>query len=195
MSIGLAVVAIGVAVLGALDVGHFLVIEQLHKADVIVVLAGDVNDRRYWKGIELLREGYGRELFLDAADQTTIFGHSYADLARQFVAETNSGQPANVKVCPIGEDSTVGETKYVRACLADAHAESVLLVTSDFHTRRAMSIFRNRLPMYTWYVAAATDPSQFGERWWAHREWAKTATAEWEKLLWWDLAERWQRAS
>ena len=169
----------------------FLVVEHLHKADAIVVLAGDANDRRYWKGIELLRSGYGRELLVDAVDQTTMFGHTYADWARTFVAETNAGQPTNVQVCPIGEDSTVGETKYVQACLSEAHAKSVLLVTSDYHTRRALSIFRNRLPMYTWYVAAADDPTQFGVRWWKRREWAKRATEEWEKLLWWDLAERW----
>jgi uncharacterized SAM-binding protein YcdF (DUF218 family) len=192
-SIGLTFVAIGAAVLLPLVryAGNFLIIEQLHKADVIVVLGGDVNDQRYWKGIDLLRSGYGRELLVDAVDQTTMFGHTYVDWARKFVEETSSGRPEIVKVCPIGEDSTVGETKYIQACLADAHAKSVLLVTSDYHTRRALSIFRNRLPMYAWYVAAAHDPTQFGVRWWTRREWAKRTAEEWQKLLWWDLAERW----
>jgi hypothetical protein len=192
-SIRLLVIAIGLAIVLPLiqHSGDYLVVQRLNQADVIVVLGGDLNDRRYWTGIELLKSGYGRELFLDAVDQTTIFGHTYADWARWFVAETNSGQPEKVKVCPVGGDSTAAETKYVQACLVDTHAKSVLLVTSDFHTRRALSIFSSRLPMYRWYVAAATDPAQFNTHWWLHRKWAKTACAEWQKFLWWELAERW----
>ena len=191
--IRLLVVAIGVAVVSPLvrHSGSFLVVQRLSAADVIVVLGGDLNDRRYWKGIELLQSGYGQKLLVDAVDQTTIFGHTYADWARRFVAETNSHQLENVKVCPIGEDSTVAETKYVQACLADANAKSVLLVTSDFHTRRALSIFSTRLPMYRWYVAAASDPAQFNTHWWQQRKWAKTACVEWQKLMWWELVERW----
>jgi uncharacterized SAM-binding protein YcdF (DUF218 family) len=191
--IRLLVVAIGLAIVLPLvqHSGGFLVVQRLNKADVIVVLGGDLNDRRYWKGIELLQSGYGRELLVDALDQTTIFGHTYADWARRFVAETNSRQLEKVKVCPIGEDSTVGETKYVQACLADANAKSVLLVTSDFHSRRALSTFSSRLPMYGWYVAVASDPAQFNTHWWLQRKWAKTACEEWQKFLWWELVERW----
>jgi uncharacterized SAM-binding protein YcdF (DUF218 family) len=191
--IGLSLVAMGAVILLPLVryAGDFLVVEQLHKADVIVVLGGDINDQRYWKGIDLLRSGYGRELFVDAVDQTTIYGRTYADWARKFVEESSLAQPGPVNVCPIGEDSTLGETKYVYACLTRAHAKSVLLVTSDYHSRRALSIFQNRLPMYTWYVAVADDPTQFGARWWTRRQWAKRAVEEWERLLWWNLAERW----
>jgi uncharacterized SAM-binding protein YcdF (DUF218 family) len=171
--------------------GRFLVVQQLQKADVIVVLAGDLNDRRYWTGIQLLQGDYGRELFVDAVDTTVIFGHSYADWARQFVGETTSGPPFQVRVCPIREDSTVGETKYVRECLRGENVKTVLLVTSDYHTRRALSIFQTRLPEYRWHVAAASDPTQFGTRWWQHRQWAKRAAEEWEKLLWWEFVERW----
>jgi uncharacterized SAM-binding protein YcdF (DUF218 family) len=191
--IGLASVVIGAAILSVLfrQAGNLLVVEQPRRADVIVVLGGDTNDKRYWKGIELLRSGYGRGLIVDAVDQTKMYGHTYAEWAQRFIEETNPLQSGTIKVCPIGEDSTIGETKYVQACLADTGARSILLVTSDYHTRRAVSIFRNRLPMYTWYVAAADDSTQFGARWWTHREWAKRAAEEWQKVLWWNLAERW----
>lgn len=196
MSTGLMFVLVGIVLFSwARYGGTFLVVNELRKADAIVVLGGDVNDRRYWTGIELLHSGYGRELFVDAADQIVTFGHTDAEWARRFIAETNPNSSESVNVCPVGDDSTVGETKYVQACLANTHATSVLLVSSDFHTRRALSIFRNRLPMYTWYVVGADDPTQFGTRWWLHREWAKRTAEEWEKLLWWDCAERWVPAS
>src|SRR5919198_565625 len=78
-----------------------------------------------------------------------------------------------VKACPIEGDSTVSETRYVTPRWAAKNPKSVLLVTSDFHTRRALSIFRRRLPDQTWYIAAATDPTQFSIHWWRKRKCAK----------------------
>jgi hypothetical protein len=41
-------------------------------------------------------------------------------------------------------------------------------------------------------VAAAHDDYFFGLPWWNKREWAKTNLTEWQKLLWWQLWERWR---
>ena len=172
--------------------GSFLAVENLQPSDAILVLAGDVNDKRYDRGIELLRRGYGQQMFLDASEDFILYGHSSADWARQFTAESSPDVSAHVHVCPIREDSTLTETKYVAKCLSPLPAGSrVLLVSSDYHTRRALSIFAARLPSYRWSVAAATDSTQFGMRWWKHRQWAKTAVREWQKLLWWEFIEHW----
>ena len=58
-------------------------------------------------------------------------------------------------------------------------------MTSDFHTRRALSIFREEVPGRSFSVAAAKDETQFGTRWWTHRQWAKTCLDEWMKVVWW----------
>jgi uncharacterized SAM-binding protein YcdF (DUF218 family) len=91
-------------------------------------------------------------------------------------------------------DSTAQEASDIRACLAQLHPapQSVLLVTSDYHTRRALSILRSRLPHYHWSAAAVRDASKFGEPWWHNREWAKTYVYEWEKLIWWKFFESWR---
>jgi hypothetical protein len=169
--------------------GDFLVVERLHKADVIVVLAGDNNDVRYSRGLELIRDGYSPKMFVDASQDRKWFGHSYVELARRFIEE-DPNVAQQVKVCPIHQDSTDAETRDVETCIGNA--PSVLLVTSDFHTRRALSIFEKRLPNHVFYAGAAHDPAVFGARWWEHREWAKTASVEWQKLLWWQLVERWR---
>ena len=190
--IGTALIATLLLIAFALHLASFLDVGNLHHADAIVVLAGDVNDRRYQKGIELLRAGYGRQMFLDASDDITLYGHTYADWARQFVKQNSTDLSDRVQVCPIREDSTVTETKYVAKCLSHlAPGSQILIVTSDYHTRRALSVFSNRLPSYQWSVAAAHDDTQFGTQWWHHREWAKNAVREWQKLLWWEMAERW----
>ena len=63
--IGTALIAIILLIAFAVHLASFLDVENLRQADAIVVLAGDVNDRRYQKGIELLRAGYGHQMFLD----------------------------------------------------------------------------------------------------------------------------------
>jgi hypothetical protein len=49
----------------------------------------------------------------------------------------------------------------------------VLLVTSDFHTRRTLSTFKRLCPQYEFSVAAALDEREFGTAWWERRQWAK----------------------
>jgi DUF218 domain len=180
------------AVAGVLHSGSFLVVEDVRKADAILVLAGDVNDRRYQKGVELLRQDFGPQLLVDASEDVTLYGHTYADWARRFVSENPTEIRDRVRICPIREDSTAAETRYAAKCLSYLpHGSRILLVTSDYHSRRALSVFTNRLSSYWWYVAPASDPTQFGVRWWQHREWAKNEAREFQKLLWWEMVERW----
>ncbi len=77
-------------------------------------------------------------------------------------------------------------------CLQPLGAHRVLIVTSDHHTRRALAIFRQRLPQYHFSVAAARNPEEFGYAWWTNREWAKVTLNEWTKTLWWQVVDRWR---
>src|SRR5215469_6763321 len=113
-----------------IHLGSFLVIENPQPSDAIVVLAGDVNDKRYDRGIELLRRGYGQQMFLDASEDFILYGHTYADWARQFVAEGSPDVRARVRVCPIREDSTLAETKYVAKCLSQCKRPVVTVSTT-----------------------------------------------------------------
>ena len=65
--------------------GRFLVIDHPEKADVIVILFGDHNDRRFYRGLELLRAGYGKSLFVDASNDEFVFGRTPAELEQQFI--------------------------------------------------------------------------------------------------------------
>ena len=68
----------------------------------------------------------------------------------------------------------------------------MLVVTSDYHTRRALSTFRHEVPDMQISVAAATDQQQFGGSWWRHRQWAKLNFDEWLRLVWWEAVDRWR---
>lgn len=183
--------ALVLLVVFAVFAGRLLVVNAPEKADAIVVLAGGWNDTRYYKGLELLREGYAPRMYLDALEDLQNFGHRETEYAQKFIEESAGPDVPRVKVCPERGDSTITETAYVARCLQETGARSILLVTSDFHTRRARSVFQKLLPSYQVSVAAAPDV-RFGAKWWQHREWAKTTLEEWEKLIFWETVERWR---
>jgi uncharacterized SAM-binding protein YcdF (DUF218 family) len=172
--------------------GTMLVRNHPEKSDIIVVLAGDSQDQRYRRGMEFLRAGYARHLFLDASSDSNYFGHTPAEYAETFIRQDAKELASQVGICPFEDDSTLTETLYVGKCLEPLHPQSVLLVTSDWHTARAFSIFRKRLPQYRWSVAATQDDRIFGTHWWRHREWAKTTFQEWLKVIWWNAVDRWR---
>ncbi len=184
----LVVLALIVVVLGS-HAARFLIVDNEQKSDAIVVLAGDTHMRPV-RGLQLLRQGMAPRMFLDAEAGEQIYDQQLTDIAQKYV---NSLPEANrISVCPIAARSTVGETGDVGRCLQAISAHRVLLVTSDFHTRRALAIFAQRLPHYQWSVAAASDPARFGVAWWTNREWAKVVFDEWSKLIWWEAVDRWR---
>jgi uncharacterized SAM-binding protein YcdF (DUF218 family) len=171
--------------------GRLLVVNAPEEADAIVVLGGGSDDSRYYKALDLLRAGYAPRMYVDALADVRKFGHRETEYAQKFIEESAGPDQPRVKVCGIVGDSTVAETAAVARCLQADGSHRVLLVTSEYHTRRALSIFRKSLPGNEISVAAAPDP-RFGVKWWQHREWAKMTLEEWEKLLFWQLIERWR---
>ncbi len=189
----IAAVLILVCALLFFQPGGYLVVNDPEKSDAIVMLGGSQVDGRYWRAMELLRRGYGQHLLVDV-DRGQIYGQSYADLAAKFVSQTAGENAPQVSLCMIEGDSTREEAAQAAGCLARLQVKihSAVLVTDDYHTRRALSIFRHCLPQIHWTAGAVSNDFLFGQPWWKNREWAKTYLTEWEKLLWWELCERWK---
>jgi DUF218 domain len=179
---GLFVVALGATS------GRFLVVNQPRKSDVMVVLAGET-DRRPARGLELLNQGYASRLILDVPAEAKIYQWNQAEIARKYVE--GLPQADSIAVCPVYGHNTRDEAQDVSRCLQGVSGRRVLLVTSDYHTRRALSIF-NRVSPADYRIAAVFDEREFGVQWWRHREWAKVNFDEWVKLIWWDLVDRWR---
>ncbi len=173
----------------ASQAARFLVVDHPEKSDAIVVLAGETNVRPA-HALELLHQGIAPRVLLDAETRDLIYDQQLTDIAQRYVNSLGEGN--QISVCPISGFSTNAEVDDVSRCLQSAGAHRVLIVTSDYHTRRAMTIFRHHLPQYQFSVAAARDPSRFGDAWWTNREWAKVTLDEWSKLLWWEVVDRWR---
>lgn len=183
-----ALVVLAGLILCGLNAGRMLIVDAPQPSDVIVALAGETYQRPM-RAVQLLDRGYGRRVLIDVPVAATLYEFSEIQLAEKYVHDLP--EAASVEICPIEGLSTREESHDVEKCLAHAPGSRVLLVTSEFHTRRALSIFRHEVHGKSFAVAAVYDDSEFGARWWTHRQWAKTCLEEWMRLLWWDTIERW----
>jgi uncharacterized SAM-binding protein YcdF (DUF218 family) len=168
---------------------RFLVVDDPQRSDAIVVLAGETSVRPA-HAVELLRQGVAPRVFIDVETRTQVYDQRLIDIAQKYVNDLAEG--TRVSVCPIAGLSTVAEAKDVGRCLQPLDAHRILIVTSDFHSRRAQMILRHRLPQYQVNVAAARNPVDFGAAWWTKREWAKNTFDEWLKIFWWEAVDRWR---
>jgi uncharacterized SAM-binding protein YcdF (DUF218 family) len=168
--------------------GNFLVIDNPQKADAILVLAGETENRPL-RAMELMQQGFAPRAILDIPQNERVFGASDLQLAQAWVNLQPQGH--SVTLCTISGLSTKAESFESAECLRRAGVHSVLLVTSDFHTRRALSIYRKEQPQFSFSVAASHDETQFGVHWWQHRQWAKVNLDEWFRLIWWEAVDRW----
>jgi len=184
-----AIILAALLVVFASNAGRVLVVDTPERSDVILVLAGET-DRRPARALELLDQGYARRVVMDVPAAARIYQFTQVQLAEQYVQHLPQG--ASIAICPIAGLSTRDEARDAEKCLAREEGNRILIVTSDFHTRRALSIFRHEIPGKSFAVAAAYDDTQFGTRWWRHREWAKTCLYEWLRLLWWNAVDRWR---
>ncbi len=175
--------------------GAALVVDAPRVSDTIIVLAGET-DRRPSLAESLLEHGYARHVVLDVPGNATIYNVAEMEIARKFTDSLSRGR--DWSVCPITGLSTRDEVGEAINCVSAVSPDtrSILVVTSDFHTRRALSVVRQivsrQARAYDVSVAAAYDPSQFGTRWWTHRQWAKVCLDEWLRLLWWQTIDRWR---
>jgi len=175
----------------AILAGRLLIADRPEYSDVIIVLFGGIDDLREQHALALLRKGYARELILDVPDWT-LYGRKQPEEAAKFLRKVAPDHAGHVHVCSFSSDSTRGELADIADCMNKIapYAHSGIIVTSNYHTRRALRIVRRVLPTYHWSTSAAPDP-EFDIHWWRKKEYCTTLTTEWQKLLWWTVIEQW----
>lgn len=156
------------------------------KADVAFVLAGDASGRRILKAAELVRDGYVPQAVVSGPSGN--YGFYECDLAIPFAVK--AGYPASYFLpFPMEAHSTRQEAKAAAQELHKLGARRVLLVTSNYHTRRAGNLFRSAAPDVQFIVVGAPDDHFRPDGWWHDREAQKTFVFEWLKTFagWFNL--------
>ncbi len=161
--------------------GGFLVRgEEPWKAGMIVVLAGDDHGFRILKAAALVRQGYAPRILVDGP--YCCYGHVESDLAIDFAVRR--GFPAEWFVSfPIKSTSTREEARDVIRELDARHVGRFLIVTSNYHTRRAASVFRRLVPADRFRMVASPDWAFRPDDWWHNRDARKQVFFEWSKTL------------
>ena len=154
--------------------------EAPQKADAMVVLGGDWRGSRILKAAELAREGYAPRVLVSGV--RGMYGNSEADLAIEFAVR--HGAPREIFTAARGDVvSTAGEAEEDVGILRRMGVHSYLLVTSDYHTRRAGRNFARLAPEMEMRTVASGDPVWNGGEWWRTREGRKTWLLEMSKTV------------
>jgi uncharacterized SAM-binding protein YcdF (DUF218 family) len=154
--------------------------DPLAKADAALVLDGDGSGNRVLTGAQLVRDGYAPVALISGA--AASYGFHACDLAIPFAVK--QGYPESYFAHLESEaHSTDEEAHYAIAEIRRRNYHRILLVTSNYHTRRAALLYRKQAPDLTFIAIAAPDVYFTADGWWHNREGRKTFLYEWEKTV------------
>jgi uncharacterized SAM-binding protein YcdF (DUF218 family) len=166
-------------ILGAL--GSYLVqAGPPQKADAALVLAGDGWGNRILTAAQLARAGFVPKVLVSGPDGA--YGNHECDLAIPFAVK--HGYPESYFVhMENSARSTVLEAQAILPVIRRMGIQRLIVVTSNFHTRRAGTIYGKLAPELTILMVAAPDEFFTAGDWWHSREGQKTFVVEWEKTV------------
>ena len=149
------------------------------KAQAIVVLGGDDSGKRILKAAELARAGDAPLILVSGP--VSLLGHE-SDMTIEY-ARRNGFPQSLFTPLPNNTDSTRSEAQFIGAYLRAHGVHKILLVTSNFHTRRAARLMRHENPDLQVAVVAAPDPYFTPGGWWKSRGGEKIFLIEWMKTF------------
>ena len=179
--LGLAVIAALTHSLWLGALGAYLIrADEPVQADYALVLAGDNHGNRVIEAAELVRKGFVRKAIVSGP--CCCYGVPESDMAVSYAV--NKGYPEDyfIKV-PHHATSTSQEAQLLIPELRRLGAHSFLLVTSDYHTRRAGRYFKKFTDGLEMRVIAAPDENFRWNSWWRNREAQKVFYMEWSKTI------------
>jgi uncharacterized SAM-binding protein YcdF (DUF218 family) len=166
----------------------WIVEDPLDKADALIVL-GDDNfyADRATRGVQLFREG--KAPVIVASGRRLRPNAGIAELMEHDLVERGMPRDKILRFTHDG-DSTLEEAQALARFVKGKKWHSVIVVTSNFHTRRARYIFRRVFPQGMEVHVASTRDGDFDpEHWWEKRKSIKELTQEFAGIVvtWWEL--------
>jgi uncharacterized SAM-binding protein YcdF (DUF218 family) len=165
-------------------VGESLIVsDPLERADAIYVLAGDFFGSRVLLGADLGARGFAPLVLLSGGRYSNeYYGNRYSgDLALQFAVE-HGYQPALFQAIRLDTPSTIEEARAMGPIFQRMGVRRVILVTSNFHSRRAALVFRLVLPDVHFSVVPSSDLDYNPTSWWQTRRGRHLVESEYEKI-------------
>lgn len=146
---------------------------------MVVVLAGDDTGTRILKAAELVKQGHAPAVLVSGP--VCCYGKHESDLAIEYAVAR--GYPREWFIpLPLVSHSTREEAPIVVRALERLKVARFLLVTSDYHSRRAARVYRALVSPGSFRIVAS-DSGYLGNGWWRSRENRKQVAMEWMKTI------------
>jgi uncharacterized SAM-binding protein YcdF (DUF218 family) len=170
--------------------GGFLIqSETPTPSDAILVLSGDnVRDERLLHAVGLWRIGVARRILLSAVLADWQATEDYAAWRHAMKLKLPDGV---VVLASHQADSTREEAGFFRSYLPLHGYDTVIIVTSNYHTRRAKKVFEKEWTgtRLHFRISAAPDYQFHPDEWWTHRADSRTFFYEFSKTAWYAIME------
>jgi uncharacterized SAM-binding protein YcdF (DUF218 family) len=169
----------------AVFAGQILIVENPPKnADAIVVIGGDHKPDRANRVAELFGQHYAALVIVSAGTMVREgddWVHESEVLHRELL---QLGVPESAIVVEQRSNSTLENAQYTRHLLDTLDADSILLVTSAYHSGRAHQIFHDVLgDQVTISVQPGTGPGFSARTWWSKADQCPVVISEYWKWL------------
>ncbi len=165
-------------------IGEYLVVsDPLEKADAIVILAGDENER-ITEGANLFHQGYGNWLILTDMKLNIPNSEGYYgnNVKRKAI---DQGVPAEkILIIPGQVSTTDEEASTLKPFIRSKGFSSVIVITSPSHTRRAQIILNEVIgsdPLLI--IHPSNEPKYDAHYWWLIQEDRNNTFLEYSKIL------------
>jgi len=163
---------------------HLVTRNELKPCDCIIVLAGEKGER-VKEGVKLYKAGWGKCLIMSGG-----MGEAEIPLSSLMKQQAiNAGVPSKLILEENKSEDTGEDAYYTRQLMKKYQLTSAILVTSPYHSRRSMFVFRKvfRSSGITLISYPVTDSWYNPEKWWQTKKGMKATFSECSKFLWYYL--------
>ncbi|MBU0630829.1 MAG: YdcF family protein [Candidatus Margulisbacteria bacterium] len=181
----LAVVGVGLYLAHPLilpGLADFLIVkDQIEKADMIIVLAGDYNGERVRQAAQLYNRGYAPVILMSGGPVAWKLTYA-ANMKYEAIA---LGVPAKAILLQDKSLSTIEDARFSLPIVQEKKAFSVIVVTSPQHSRRAARVFRKIFePEKIKVMLYPVGNSSFNpDKWWTKHEESSAILWEYGSLV------------
>ncbi len=154
--------------------------DKLVKTDAIVVISGGETDLRVKEGVKLFQESWAPLIIMSGAARDA--GESNAEAMKRLAVKI--GVPADKILVEKESRNTFDNAKFTRDLLDDNNIQSIILVTSPYHQRRASLTFNRYLGDSAKIVNHSAADSAWRKNGWWNNVWARKITlSELQKIM------------
>ncbi len=137
--------------------------DKLEKTDAIIVISGGDTDARIKEGVELYFKGYAQTLIFSGAAASGSVSNAQA---MKNIAISHGVKPENILIEETSE-TTAKNAQETAKIIKEKELDSIILVTSPYHQRRAYVEFRKNLgDDFTIVNHSALDKDWRKNGWW-----------------------------